>query len=71
MTGLSFIAVVLLLHIQNINAQCTTPEMRTAILDEALAALECESYTCGKFFVCILNDPLHAQAHSNVFNVTH
>ena len=57
MTGLSIIAVVvlllLLLHVQNISAQCTTPEMRTALVDEALAALECENFTCGKL-LCIV-----------------
>ena len=54
MIGQGVIAVILLLHIQNTNAQCTTPEMRTALLDEALAALECENFTCGKFSACIM-----------------
>ena len=53
MTRPSVIAVaLLLLHIQNINAQCTTSKTQTAFLDEALAAVKCENYACGKF--CIL-----------------
>ena len=42
MTGLIVIAIVLLMHIQTrVNAQCSTPQMQTTQLDEALTALEC------------------------------
>ena len=56
MTGLTYIAVALLLHIQTSYAvqqtagsECSTEGMRKAAVDEALATLNCDNYTCGKY----------------------
>ena len=53
--GLGVLVALLLLHTQAGYTQaeaagtCSTAEMRRAVLERELAALECDSYICGTF----------------------